>query len=195
MVARRTLFANATPSSRKRARTMVTPSMLNAAKRALRDSSEFKFSNTVGPYLVGPLFGVNTPVTSISQGTDTNNRIGSRITMTRLDVNLFARQTDGLRLILYVPKIADSNIGTSVGFNSAVDNSAYWVLHDEMYSEVDQQISINLKLNKIMKLYYRGSAATSFEKNPIQMYLTTVNQTGDPNVRVDGVVKLWYKDY
>jgi len=195
MVARRTLFPSTDQGRRKRARTMVSPAMLNAAKRALRDSSEFKFKDTLGPFFVGPLAGVSLPLTSIAQGVDSDNRIGARITMTRLDVNLLARGTDGMRLILYVPKIADSTIGTSIGLNNPVDNNAYWVLHDEIYPEVDSQLAVNIKINKTMKMFYRGSAGTSFEKNPIRMYLTCVNQTGDPNVRCDGYCKIWYKDY
>ena len=195
MVARRTLFPSSGQGRRKRARTMVSPAMLTAAKRALRDSSEFKFKNTAGPFFVAPTVGTNVDVTNVAQGTDNDDRIGNRITMTRLDVNLFARQTSGLRMVLYVSKIADSNIGTSPGFNSALDNSAFWILHDEMYNQIDGQIAINFKLNKVLQLFYRGSAATSYEKNPIRMYLAPINLTADPNCRCDGVVKLWYKDY
>ena len=195
MVARRTLFPSSGQGRRKRARTMVSPAMLTAAKRALRDSSEFKFKNTAGPFFVAPTTGTNIDVTNVAQGTDADDRIGNRITMTRLDVNLLARATDGLRLVLYISKIADSNIGTAPGLNSGLDNSAFWVLHDEIYQEIDGQVAINFKLNKILQLFYRGSAATSYEKNPIRMYLTTVDQTANPNCRCDGVVKLWYKDY
>jgi len=98
-------------------------------------------------------------------------------------------------MVLYVSKIADSNIGTSLGFNSVLDNSAFWILHDEMYNQIDGQIVINFKLNKVLQLFYRGSAATSYEKNPIRMYLAFINLTADFNCRCDGVVKLWYKDY
>jgi len=65
MVARRTLFPSSGQGRRKRARIMVFFVMLTAAKRALRDFSEFKFKNTAGPFFVVPTVGTNVDVTNV----------------------------------------------------------------------------------------------------------------------------------
>jgi len=195
MVARRTLFS--TPfSARKRMRMSPSPAMLIAAKRALRDSSEFKFKITEGPFFNGDTAGVNTSLTTIAQGVDTDDRIGNRITMTRLDVSLLAKDTKAFRVIIYVPKVATSNIGNSTFFDEGVDSSRYWVLHDEIYSSPTNSninsTAVNLKINKRMQITYGGNAGASFEKNPIQMYCVAERLVGGSVI--SGHAKLWYKD-
>jgi len=197
MVARRTLFS--TPfSARKRMRMSPSPAMLIAAKRALRDSSEFKFKITQGPFFNEDTAGTNTSLTTIAQGVDTDDRIGNRITMTRLDVSLLARDTAGFRVIIYVPKVADSNIGNSILFDEGVNSNRFWVLHDEIYgtptSSAPSRVAVNLKINKKMQILYGGNAGSSFEKNPIQMYITTARLGAATGCVVNGHAKLWYKD-
>jgi len=197
MVARRTLF---TPpyQSRKRMRVSPSPAMLIAAKRALRDSSEFKFKNTAGPFFNEDTAGRNTELSAIPQGVDTDDRIGNRITMTRLDVQLLAKNSGGFRVIIYVPKIADDQIPNTILYDG-IDNSKFWVLHDEFYGMpvggTLSQVAVNLKINKTMKLFYSGAGSTTFEKNPIKMYATNLLKGAGSASTIEGHTKLWYKDY
>ena len=197
MVARTTLFS--TPyQARKRMRMSPSPAMLVAAKRALRDTSEFKFKNTEGPFFNEDTNGVNTELSSIAQGVDVDDRIGNRITMTRLDVQLFAEDTAGFRVIIYIPKQADANLPNTTGFNTGTDSSRFWILHDQVYgiptSATTSQVAVNLKINKTLKMYYTNSTATSYEKNPIKLYCTTNRNGAGLGSVINGHTKLWYKD-
>jgi len=197
MVARRTLFTTPKYQARKRMRMSPSPAMLIAAKRALRDSSEFKFKNTAGPFYNEDTTGRNTELSAIAQGVDSDDRIANRITMTRLDVQLFAENTDGFRVIIYVPKIADDQLANTILYDG-IDNNKFWVLHDEFYEtnaggNVDQR-AVNLKINKTLKLFYGGAGATVFEKNPVKMYINTLRPGAGLGATVNGHTKLWYKD-
>jgi len=197
MVARRTLFT--TPyQTRKRMRMSPSPALLVAAKRALRDTSEFKFKNTQGPFFAEDAAGVNTELTTIPQGVDVDERIGNRITMTRLDVSLLGRNTGGFRLIIYIPKQADANIANTTNMNTGLDNSRFWILHDQIYGTPTggnlSEVAVNFKINKTLKMFYTNSTATSYEKNPIKMYVSTNRNGVGLGTFVVGNTKLWYKD-
>jgi len=174
-----------------------SPAMLIAAKRALRDSSEFKFKNTAGPFFNEDANGRNTELSAIPQGVDSDDRIANRITMTRLDVQLFAENTGGFRLIIYVPKIADDQLPNTILYDG-IDNSKFWVLHDEFYGTpvggVTSQMAVNFKINKTMKLLYSGAPSTAFEKNPIKMYVNVLRPGSGLAATIQGHTKLWYKD-
>jgi len=197
MVARRTLFTTPNYQARKRMRMSPSPAMLVAAKRALRDSSEFKFKNTSGPFYNEGTSGQNTALSTIAQGVDTDDRVGNRVTMTRLDVQLLASNTGGFRVIIYVPKIATANIPNTLLFDG-VDNSKFWVLHDEMYGTPVggnlSEIAVNFKINKTLKLFYNSSSSTSYEKNPVKIYVNTLRPGAGLGSVIAGHTKLWYKD-
>jgi len=174
-----------------------SPAMLIAAKRALRDSSEFKFKNTAGPFYNEDNNGRNTELSAVAQGVDSDDRIANRITMTRLDVQLFAENTGGFRVIVYVPKIADDQLDNAIVYNG-VDNNRFWVLHDEFYESNSggnvAQRAVNFKINKTLKLFYSGAGATLFEKNPVKMYCATLRGGVGLGSTINGHTKLWYKD-
>jgi len=197
MVARRTLFTTPNYQARKRMRMSPSPAMLIAAKRALRDSSEFKFKNTSGPFFNEDANGRNTELSAIAQGVDSDDRIANRITMTRLDVQLLASNTGGFRVIVYVPKIADDQLANTILYDG-IDNNKFWVLHDEMFGTPVggnlSEIAVNFKINKTLKLFYSGAGATVFEKNPIKMYVNTLRPGAGLGSVIQGHTKLWYKD-
>jgi len=198
MVARRTLFSAPNYQARKRMRMSPSPAMLVAAKRALRDTSEFKFKDTTGPFFDEDIVGINTELSSIAQGVDTDDRIGNRITMTRLDLQLLAKNSGGFRVIIYVPKIANANLPNTLLYHG-VDNSKFWVLHDEFYGMpvggTLSQVAVNLKINKILKIFYSNNTATSYEKNPIKLYCNCLIRSAGSAATIEGHTKLWYKDY
>jgi len=133
----------------------------------------------------------------IQTGSNFNQRIGNKITMTRLDVKLLCRNTNGMRLIIYCPKISNDNISDTTGLNAPVDNNKYWIWHDEIYAPmgtVAGDVAINLKFNKTMNMLFSGSAGSTQTRNPLKMYITSVDQTANTARRVDGTTKLWYKD-
>lgn len=191
MVARRRLSFTANRSN-KRAR--VTPAQV---RKIIRNNAEFKFHDVQGPFVVSNTTGINTDLSLIATGSNFDQRVGNKITMTRLDIQMLCRNTEGMRLIIYCPKAPDATIPNTTGLNAPVDNNKFWIWHDEIYAPmgiVAGDIPINLKFNKTMNILFDGGAGSALSRNPIRMYFTSVDQTANTARRVDGITKLWYKD-
>lgn len=197
MVVRRALFQS--PRATKRQRVISPVATKQYVQRAIRNNAEFKYRNTGGPYLTaGTTNGVNVNLSPIPAGTGKTERIGTTVLLTQMELRLFAAATNGLRVVIYVPKTATDNFANTINFNSGTDNNRFWVWHDEFYkpdgTTTDASLVVNLKFNKMMNMTYGSSSGTDFEKNPIKMYLYAENQSGIGLQQVDGTCKCWFKD-
>lgn len=195
MGVRRALFTS--PRATKRARLVSPVATKRYVQRAIHNATETKYRNTEGAFLISSTTGTNTVLTSVPAGSGKSERTGAKVQLTGLDIHLLARSTNGLRVIVYVPKTATDNMAGTTGFNDGTDTSRYWIWHDDFYAPmgtVAGDIVVNLKFTKKLNLLFASDASTDYEKNPVKLYVSTINQGAAGPQRVDGVAKMWYTD-
>ncbi len=155
---------------------------------------------------------IATSVVDIAGGTKSGERVGERITATSLKYDLFftgAQDTNSLRVIFYIPKsptdlLWQGPAGTNLAFNQAIDFNRYTVLKDMFIPTnlngqncVRKQgyISFRNKGKRLgMPVIYDTDLSVSCTKNRIMVYMVSDSVSPITTPKVNGYVRLFYKD-
>lgn len=131
-----------------------------------------------------------TSLTLIAAGTGVENRIGRKIKLKSLLMNIRKEGTGVVRAVLYVPKQANQTLSLP-SLESPVDNDQFWVLRDWYFSDTNNNnpgvwthvfpTGLNVE--------YEGTGSGAVVKNPVKLLLQTIGSS-----TINGHTKVWYTD-
>ena len=130
-------------------------------------------------------------LTAIPAGTSVQERIGRKIKVKALSMNLRRIVDQGeIRCVLYVPKQANQNLALA-SMHDPIDNDQFWVLRDWYFSDGLQNNpgiwthTFPMGLN----VEYDGTGSASQIRNTVKLFMFS-GGTAD----VVGHTKVWYTD-
>jgi len=149
--------------------------------------------------------GVNTDISSLSGGSQQNQRIGNSYKMTsfRLKGGVYgADNTNLVRIVIYVPKDATHLISTSTQAHTALDQDRFTILSDRLVPlALDGP---NCKLyNKVclfnkgrrtgMRIQFTDNALSSVVKNRLMLYMVS-DSAAPSHPSFKGWWRFYFKD-
>lgn len=197
MAVRRNLFPSAPTSASKRAKT--TTSLV---RRSILNSSETKSISYTGSHFTG---GAGAPssavaITNIATGTGSNQRVGNKLLVTRIEAKLFTQTAGSTRVIIFCPKEASYTWLAANDIRTFTYNlQDLWVFYDKVHGSDGLATSttpngvININLKRNQYVLFNGAGGTNWTKNPIYIAFLPVNGAS-ASASVQGYIRTYYKD-
>lgn len=186
-------------------------SIRSLVRKELSKAVETKHRTTVsGAFDYIPSTGILFNLSAISQGTGDNQRVGNRITATKLHIKKIIRlaysataQSNGIRALVVKSRGGPLTITDMPNYYSPVDLDLMYVLDDRMVTvsgrpdlagtsfDPDMAYKYEVKKKLNLNLHYNDTATTATDSN---LYLYLVSEVPLNNAEQAGFETLYYKD-